>query len=236
MTAPDDVRRLETPQGPARLHLHRGEDTTGAAPDLVLLLSHGAGAGVDTRDLAALADALPDQGLPVVLLEQPWRVAGRRIAGRPATLDQALTAAVEAVSEEWPGVPLVLGGRSAGARSAARCAAGAGASGVVALSFPLHPPGRPEASRLAELEGAGVPVLVVQGERDTMGRPDEFPDLPGLDIAVVPGGDHGLVVRRSDVLTQEEAMDVVVETVLEWLDREPATDPVGNRPGNHHGA
>lgn len=217
------VESVETPHGEARIHLHRADE-----PDLTLLLSHGAGAGVETRDLAALAAALPGQGVCVALLEQPWRVAGRRIAGPPATLDVGLVAAVRALGAA---TPLVLGGRSAGARSAARTASRLGARGVLALSFPLHPPGRPDRTRVAELEGAGVPVLVVQGERDPMGRPEEFPDLPGVDLAVVPGADHGLKVPRSAPVTQEEAMDIVVESTLEWLVR----DIVGGEPGNAPG-
>jgi len=202
---------LDTPHGPARLHTWASPRAEGT-----LLLSHGAGGGVDARDLVALAGALPAQGVDVVLLEQPWRVAGRKIAGPPPTLDAALMAAVAAVDA----AQLVLGGRSAGARSACRCAQEAGAVAVLALSFPLHPPGRPEKSRLHELESAGVPVLVVQGERDPMGRPEEFPVLDGVDIAVVPAADHGLKVPRSGPLGQEEAMDVVVESVLEWSVRE----------------
>lgn len=211
------VTDLETPHGPARLHTYAASRAQGT-----LLLSHGAGGGVDARDLDALARALPDQGISVVLLEQPWRVAGRRIATAPPTLDAALMAAVAAVG----GPRLVLGGRSAGARSACRCARDAGAAAVLALSFPLHPPGKPEKSRLAELEGAGVPVLVVQGERDPMGRPEEFPDLDGVDLAVVPAADHGLKVPASGPLGQDDAMAVVVESVLEWAVREaglPAT-------------
>jgi predicted alpha/beta-hydrolase family hydrolase len=118
---------------------------------------------------------------------------------------------------------LVVGGRSAGARSAARSASALGAAGCLALSFPLHPPGRPEKSRLEELRGAGVPTLVVQGEHDTMGRPEEFPDdLEHVDFAVVPGGDHGLRIPKSAGLSEGEAMEIVVESALEWLVRELA--------------
>ncbi|MFL6133596.1 MAG: alpha/beta family hydrolase, partial [Nocardioidaceae bacterium] len=108
-------------------------------------------------------------------------------------------------------------------RSAARSASALGAAGCLALSFPLHPAGRPEKSRLAELRDAGVPTLVVQGEHDTMGRPEEFPgDLDHVDLAVVPGGDHGLKVPRSAGLSEAEAMEIVVESTLEWLVREIA--------------
>lgn len=207
-------RRIETPRGEARLVSYDAAD-----PVATLLLSHGAGGGIDARDLVALADALPGQGFAVVLLEQPWRVAGRKVATSPPTLDEALLAAVEALDLSEP---LVLGGRSAGARSAARCATTAGAVGCLALSFPLHPPGRPERSRLQELTGAGVPTLVVQGENDTMGRPEEFPD--DTELAVVPGGDHGLKVAARGAISQADAMEIVVESTLEWLVR----DVVGN--------
>jgi uncharacterized protein len=207
-------RRIDTPRGEARLVSYDA-----AEPSATLLLSHGAGGGLDARDLAALAATLPDQGFSVVLLEQPWRVAGRKVATPPSTLDEALLAAVAALDD--PG-PLVLGGRSAGARSAARCAVEADAIGCLALSFPLHPPGRPEKSRLPELAGAGVPTLVVQGENDTMGRPEEFP--PDTELAVVPGGDHGLKVPARGAISQAEALEIVVESTLEWLVR----DVVGN--------
>ena len=207
------VRSVETPHGEGRLHVRRAR-----RPIATLLLSHGAGGGVEARDLVALAAALPGQGVSVVLLEQPWRVAGRRIATPPASLDAGLRAAAAASRSR---TPLVVGGRSAGARSAARCASSLGAVGCLALSFPLHPPGRPEKSRADELAGAGVPVLVVQGERDPMGRPEEFPaDLPDLDMAVVPGADHGLKVPARAPLSQDEAMEIVVESTLEWLVRE----------------
>jgi predicted alpha/beta-hydrolase family hydrolase len=185
-----------------------------------LVLSHGAGNGIEARDLAALAAALPAQGFTVALFEQPWRVAGRRIATAPATLDVGLTAAVASLA---PGAPFVVGGRSAGARSAARCALGLGAAGCLALSFPLHPPGHPEKTRLAELSGAGVPTLVVQGERDPMGRPEEFPE--DVDLAVVPAADHGLKVPASGPLDQAGALDLIVESTLEWLVREVTGNP-----------
>jgi predicted alpha/beta-hydrolase family hydrolase len=202
-------RRVLTPQGEARLVTDRAR-----RPLATLLLSHGAGAGIETRDLAALARHLPRQGITVVRLEQPWRVAGRRLATAPATLDEALVAASDTLRVR---TPLVVGGRSAGARSAARCARHLGARGCLALSFPLHPPGRPERSRLSELREAGVPTLVIQGERDPMGRPEEFPD--DVDLCVVPGADHGLKVPARAALSQDETLALVVEATLEWVVR-----------------
>ncbi|MGZ6751849.1 MAG: alpha/beta hydrolase family protein [Nocardioides sp.] len=219
-------RRVATPHGEARLVTDRAR-----SPVATLLMSHGAGGGIDARDLDALATSLPRQGVTVVRLEQPWKVAGRRIATPPPTLDAALVAAADQLRVR---TPLVVGGRSAGARSAARCARRLGAVGCLALSFPLHPPGRPERSRLGELEGAGIPTLVVQGERDPMGRPEEFPDaLPaGLDLAVVPGADHGLKVPARGALTQAEALGVVVEATLEWVVREVVGNGRGSARGN----
>ncbi len=206
---------VETPYGEGRLVVHAAR-----APSATLVLSHGAGNGIEARDLAALAEALPGQGFSVALFEQPWRVAGRRIATAPPTLDVGLRAAVERLA---PRSPFVVGGRSAGARSAARCALGLGAAGCLALAFPLHPPGRPERSRVDELTGAGVPTLVIQGERDPMGRPEEFPE--GVDLAIVPAADHGLKVPRSGPLDQAGALDLVVESTLEWLVREVTGNP-----------
>ena len=184
------VREVLTRQGPARLH-RTGRSPRGAA---TLVLGHGAGGGVDAADLQALAAAVRSAGHAVVLVEQPWRVSGRRIAPRPAALDEAWVDAVRALR---PGGPLVLGGRSAGARVACRTADDLGAAGVVALAFPLHPPGRPERSRAEELRACPVPVLVVQGDRDPFGTPGEVRraagrSRPRVAVVPIPGGDHGL--------------------------------------------
>ncbi|QIK75874.1 alpha/beta family hydrolase [Nocardioides piscis] len=210
-----EVRSINTPYGEGRLHVRRA-----TSPVATLLLSHGAGRGIDAPDLEALAQALPGNGVSVMLFEQPWHVAGRKIATPPATLDAGLTAAADAMRGR---TPLVVGGRSAGARSGARCAKSLGARGVLALSFPLHPPGRPEKSRVEELRSAGLPILVVQGERDAMGRPDEFPDdVAGLDLTVIPEADHGLKVPKRAEISQAEALGIVVESTLEWLVRDIA--------------
>lgn len=210
-------RTVPTPHGDARLVSDLAED-----PVATLLLSHGAGGGVEAADLDALARDLPPQGVSVVRLEMPWRVAGKRVAPRASVLDESLLAAVVALR---PPSPLVLGGRSAGARVAARCAGMVDAAGCLALAFPLHPPGRPERSRREELEAVAVPTLVVQGERDPFGRPEEFPD--DVDLTVVPLADHSFRVPRRGEVSQEDALAIVVEATLEWVVREV----VGNRNG-----
>jgi hypothetical protein len=139
------------------------------------------------------------------------------VAPAPRVLDEVFVAVVKGLRTRGP---LVLGGRSAGARVACRTARELDATGCLALAFPLHPPGQPEKSRLAELVSAGVPTLVVQGERDAFGRPEEFPE--GIDLAVVPGADHSFSVLRSGPLTQPDAMGLLVEAVLEWVTREVA--------------
>lgn len=198
-----------TSVGDARITWHPAR-----AARAVLALGHGAGGGIEARDLRALAAALPRCGYCVALVEQPWRVAGRKLAPAPKTLDAAWTHLWPAL--ELPGLPVVAGGRSAGARVACRTAKSLGAHAVLALSFPLHPPGRPEKSRLDELLGAGLPTLVVQGGRDPFGRPQEFP--PGTGLAEVPHGDHGFAVPKSADTGQEEAMEVLTGAVIRWLD------------------
>jgi predicted alpha/beta-hydrolase family hydrolase len=204
---------VPTPHGDGRSHTFRAR-----RPFATLLLSHGAGLGVGSRDLQAIARDLPRNGITVVLFDQPWVVAGRAVATPPRTLDAGLRAAAARLR---PTTPLVVGGRSAGARSATRCATGLGAAGCLALAFPLHPPGHPEKSRLDELAGSGVRTLVVQGERDPFGGPEEFPgDLDHVAMSVVPGGDHGFAVPKRGPVTQDEAMGIVVEATLEWIVRE----------------
>lgn len=210
-----EERLVDTPQGPARLLTRRARK-----PVVTLVLQHGAGGGVESFDLQALAQHLPRHGVTVALLEQPWRVAGRRLAGPPRSLDEATVAAVSQLRTRSP---LVLGGRSAGARSSARTAGTLAAAGVLCLAFPLHPPGRPERSRADELAGVRVPTLVLQGERDAFGRPEEFPDgLHHVDLAVVPAADHALAVPRRSGLTTADVVDVLVEASLEWIVREVA--------------
>jgi len=156
---------------------------------------------------------LPERGVSVVLVDQPWVVAGRKVAVAPPQLDIAWRAVVPALGLEGP---LLVGGRSAGARVACRTALDLGAVGAVALAFPLHPPGRPEKSRLAELLGAGVPTLVVQGANDPFGEPAQFPAGPAV-VRPVPFADHSFRVAKAAPLTAREAVGLVVHHVGAWV-------------------
>jgi uncharacterized protein len=203
-----EIRTWATPHGDARLHLDRAR-----RPRATLFLQHGAGGGPDAPDLVALSRVLPPLGITVIRLEQPWRVAGRKVAPAPTILDECAIAVVDRLRSR---TPLVLGGRSAGARSACRTAHHLGASGVLALSFPLHPPGKPERSRLDELTSVRVPTVVVQGERDPFGTPAEFP--PDQPLVVVPAADHGLKVPKRSGLTADDVAQIVVESALELIE------------------
>lgn len=150
-----------------------------------LLLGHGAGGGIDASDLVAARDAALGLGITVGLVEQPYRVAGRRSPAPAAQLDAAWLLVVSRLREtEWADLQVIAGGRSSGARVACRTAAAVGAVGVLCLAFPLHPPGRLDRSRLPELEAVPVPVLVVQGESDPFGLP---PVGRGRTVVIVPG-------------------------------------------------
>jgi uncharacterized protein len=179
-----DAIEIDTPHGPARAHVTKVRGARGA-----LVLGHGAGGGVAARDLKAAADAAAAEGFSVALVEQPYRVAGRR---SPAPAHQLDTAWSTVVAELRTGalrrLPLIAGGRSSGARVACRTAAATGAVAVLCLAFPLHPPGRPEKSRQDELDSVTVPVLVVQGESDPFGMP---PDGPSRTVVKVRGN-HSL--------------------------------------------
>ena len=176
---------LETPHGPARAHVNEAEE-----PVAVLVLGHGAGGGVGAPDLKAATEAALAVNVTTILVEQPYRVAGRKSAAPAAQLDTAF----KAVIEQLPigGLPLYVGGRSSGARVACRTSGAVGAAGVLCLAFPLHPPGRPEKTRLPELEQVTVPVLIVQGESDPFGMPPEGPNRTVVRLK----GNHSL---KSDV-------------------------------------
>jgi hypothetical protein len=184
-----DVIEIPTPRGPARAHLERVSSPRGA-----LVLGHGAGGGVNAPDLQASAAAAVKRGVTVALIEQPYRVAGRRSPAPAAQLDVAFTTAVEYLREtELGSLPVILGGRSSGARVACRTANALDAAGVLCLAFPLLPPRRANSSRepesrLPELDAVSAPVLVVQGSRDRFGVPPAAPHRTVVEVT----GDHSL--------------------------------------------
>src|SRR5829696_4152501 len=186
---------VETPHGPARVLLQEAPDARA-----LLVLGHGAGGGVGAPDLVAATKVALEEGVGVALVEQPYRVAGRRSPAPAKQLDAAWLAVLAALD---PHVPLLVGGGSAGARVACRTAAEAGAAGVLCLAFPVHPPGKPEKTRLDELDAVEVPTLVIQGESDPFGMP---PAAPERVVAAIRGN-HGL---KSDVNALRDA-------VGEWL-------------------
>jgi uncharacterized protein len=201
------TRITKTPYGDARVHLHPAADPRGA-----LVLGHGAGGGVEAPDLLAATAAGASQDFSVALVEQPYRVAGKRSSPAPKQLDPAWVAVVEELmATDFDGLPLVAGGRSAGARVACRTAEATGAAAVLCLAFPLQPPARagkePSPSRQPELDAVKEPMLIVQGESDRFGMPE-----PGRNREVVQvRGDHSL---RSD----PEAITIAVAKWLEKLD------------------
>jgi predicted alpha/beta-hydrolase family hydrolase len=199
---------VDTPHGRARAHL----DRLTAAP-AALVLGHGAGGGVASRDLQTAREVALAEGLSVVLVEQPYRVAGRRSPAPAAHLDAAWTAVVDSLlRRELRGLSLIVGGRSSGARVACRTAAATGAVGVLCLAFPLQPVRRrtasvPPPSRLPELDGVTVPTLVVQGTRDPFGIPPSAPHRRVVEVS----GDHSL---RSDLAAVAEAIRAWLPTVM----------------------
>jgi predicted alpha/beta-hydrolase family hydrolase len=188
------AHEVDTPHGPARVHLHPVDD-----PRAALVLGHGAGGGVGAPDLAAATEAALSQQVSVTLVEQPYRVAGRRSPAPARQLDAAWLAVVGQLELE---APLIVGGRSLGGRVACRTAAETGAVAVLCLAFPLQPP-RGRESRLPELDAVTVPTLVVQGKRDPFGMPPPGPHRRVVQVA----GDHGL---KAD-------LDAVREAVRAWL-------------------
>ena len=188
---------LETPVGLARVRLEEAD-----SPRAALVLGHGAGGGIDSPDLAGATSAAREAGFTVALVEQPYRVAGRRSPAPAAQLDVAWVSVISQLP--LAGQPVFVGGRSAGARVACRTAAEVGAAAVLCLAFPLHPPGRPEKRRLEELDAVELPTLVVQGERDPFGLP---PAGPNRTVVTVPGT-HSL-----------RSSGTVAAVVRDWLEK-----------------
>jgi predicted alpha/beta-hydrolase family hydrolase len=209
MTPEVDVRivDVDTPHGRAKAHLHSADE-----PRAALVLGHGAGGGVTSRDLVAVTGVARREGFSVALVEQPYRVAGRRAPAPARQLDAAWTAVVDhLVAGELDALPLVVGGRSLGARVACRTAESTGAVGVLCLAFPLQPPRRTGAaaspSRLPELDGVTVPTLVVQGVRDPFG----IPPASRLRTVVQVPGDHSL---RTDLQAVAAAVEAWLRSVV----------------------
>ncbi|RSM49635.1 alpha/beta hydrolase [Amycolatopsis balhimycina DSM 5908] len=191
---------IDTEYGPARVYLHCAEE--GVA---VLMLGHGAGGGLGAKDLVAVTRAAQAAGVHVALVEQPYRVAGRRAPAPANQLDAAWLTVAEDLSARFDSLPFVFGGRSSGARVACRTASAGQAVAVLCLAFPEHPPGKPEKTRQPELDAVEVPVLVVQGERDPFGRPAAGPHH---EIVLVDG-DH----------TLSADLESVSRAATEWLSR-----------------
>jgi uncharacterized protein len=190
---------IPTPHGPAEAELHRCPQPGAELPfgsGAALLLGHGAGGSTSAPDLVASASAALASGVHVALIAQPYRVAGRRAPAPARQLDEAWLAVARYLADGvFADLPLVFGGRSSGSRVACRTAVAGGAVAVLCLAFPVHPPGRPDRSRMPELDGVDVPVLVVQGERDPFGRPEP---AAGREIVLVPG-DHSLTADPAAV-------------------------------------
>jgi predicted alpha/beta-hydrolase family hydrolase len=198
------VEEIMTAAGPARVVLEQP-----ARSSFLTVLTHGAGGTPDTADVLAVRDAARALGAATALVTQPYRVKGARAPGSAPRQDAAwleIIAALRAATAASSGpLPLIQGGRSNGARVVCRTARQAGAAGVIALAFPLHPPGQPEKSRDGELRGAGTGVLVINGDRDPFGVPE--PDAT-TDVVVIPGETHALSRRT----------DAVGDAVTVWLD------------------
>lgn len=222
MAVPERVEDIETTVGQARAHffpVRRG------SPRATLVLGHGAGGGIEAWELQRLAAELPQVGVDVVLIEQPWRVAGKRVAEAQARVDAAFREAVTDLKRGGEALRrLIIGGRSTGARIACRTAADIGVDGLLCLAFPLHPPGRPNPDRSRELVSAAkhVPVTVIQGERDTFGTPVEIATVLAANnaralVVSVPWSDHSFQIPKRATVTRDEAGLVLTEAARQAL-------------------
>lgn len=215
------ILEVDTPVGQGRLFVDTADD-----PAVALMLGHGAGGGVGAADLELLARHLPPQGVTVVRFEQPWRTAGGRVAVAPPRLDVGWRAAVSFVATQpWRGSRLFFGGRSAGARVACRTANDFAVAGVVCLAFPLHLPGRPEKSRLAELLCPTSPRLVLQGTSDALGTAAQLSagleGTSGCRLVELPGVDHSFRVAKASPFTPAQLRGLVLREVTGFLRSDP---------------
>jgi len=208
---------VDTPQGPGRLFVDLAEQ-----PSSILVLGHGAGGGVGAVDLELLTRNLPAIGTSVVKFEQPWRTAGRKAGAPPPKLDEAWCAALDwLVGQEWAQHQLLVGGRSAGARVACRTASRTKPAAIVCLAFPLHLPGRPDKSRVAELLAPEVPRLVLQGTKDSFGTPEQIRiaigTAEGIKLVELPGADHGYRIGKASDFTPADLRVTVVTEVGRFI-------------------
>jgi uncharacterized protein len=215
---PTVIAPVVTPQGPGRLLIDTADD-----PVATLVLGHGAGGGPNATDLDLLARRMPEHGTTVVRFEQPWRTAGRRVATLPAKLDEAWLTALDWLGQEsWIRGPLFVGGRSAGARVACRTADVVEPAGIICLAFPLHLPGRPEKSRIAELLQPQAARLVLQGTSDAFGRAAEIQaaikDAGGIRLVELPGADHSFRLARSSSFTPADLRAALLNEVSRFVD------------------
>jgi uncharacterized protein len=215
---PTAIAPVDTPQGPGRMLIDAAND-----PVAMLVLGHGAGGGTNAMDLELLARRMPEHGTTVVRFEQPWRTAGRRVATPPARLDEAWLAGLDWLRQQaWTIGPLFVGGRSAGARVACRTARVVRPAGIICLAFPLHLPGRPDKSRIAELLQPQAPRLVLQGTSDAFGRPAEIQaaikEDSGIRLVELPGADHSFRVAKSSTFTQADLRAALLSEVSRFVD------------------
>jgi uncharacterized protein len=212
------VMPVDTLQGPGRFFVDLAE-----RPRSILVLGHGASGGVGSADLELLADNLPGLGISVVRFEQPWRTAGRKVGAPPPRLDEAWCASLEWLTEQkWAQQPLVVGGRSAGARVACRTASELNPTAIVCLAFPLHPPGRPQKTRLEELTTPTVPRLVLQGSKDSFGTAEEIRTAinraPDITVVELPGADHSYRIGKSSLQTRTDLGMTLVTEVSRFIE------------------
>ncbi len=194
---------IETPRGDARIEMFEPAGKKKRKAACIVAIGHGAGGDVDAPDIVVARDAALRAGATVALVTQPYRVAGKRAPAPAPALDEAWLAVMAQLP---PHEKLIVGGRSSGARVACRTAIACGAVGVIALAFPLHPPGKPQNSRYPELRDCGVPALVINGDADPFGVPEP---APGIELVVIPGARHDL---RKDLAA-------VAESVNTWVSK-----------------
>jgi predicted alpha/beta-hydrolase family hydrolase len=191
---------------------------------LLYVLAHGAGAGMRHRFLETIAEALAERGIATFRYQFPYMDAGGGRPDPPGVLESSVRAAVSRAIEAEPGLPLIAGGKSLGGRMTSGAAAASplpGVRGLVFLGFPLHPPGQPGIKRADHLDRVDVPLLFLQGTRDTFAQPDLL--LPVIErlgtratLHFVEGGDHSFSILKRSGRSAEQVMNELVDTIVEW--------------------